>query len=342
MKHWQALAVLLVVAATPVAAAWAGPPVPIGAVQRQQAAIASLDVQLVQSQAQRAAALERQTAGEQRLKALAARQARLDADLATGGRRVAAVVRFLYEEGDASLFAVLLSSTSFADFVTRFQFVMRIVDYDVGVLRDVSGERRALAATVAAAKAQQLQLDREAAQLGQLVHSLRDLEARHQAALTDASGALVAFDQALLQGLPGLNDLLDNFSRLPWSGISPDSVQLDLAARDVTAGFDAATLNAFFSAHDPQFAGFAFSFDAAGATLAGKGVLLAGPVSAAGGRLIWSPDALSVAGAPAPPLVLQHLLAGRQLAVAVPAPAQGVGLTSAETLPGTLQLVFAP
>jgi hypothetical protein len=346
MRGWRGfarrIALALLLGSFLATAAGAQTPGLYQAVQEQEAAIAGLDVQLVRSQARRAAVEAQRQAGERRLRRLAARQAALGADLTGGRRRLDAVLRFLYEDGSAALLDVLLSSTSFRDFVTRLDFVRRVAAYDVGVLRRVAQERRDLARTAAAAERQQRSLDREAVQLRQVVGRLQALEAQHRAALANASSQLVAFDQALLKGLPGLQDLLDHFSQMPWANLTPDGVQVDYASREVTALVRAGTVNAYFGANVPQFSGFAFSFDARGATLSGRGVTLSGPLSATGGRLVWSPDALDVGGAPAPPSVLQGLLSGTRLEVPVPSPAAGLALVSAATGPDALRLVFAP
>lgn len=311
-------------------------------VQAQEAAIASLDLQLAKSRARRAVVEAARQSGERRLRSLAARQAQLSGDLRDGRQRVAAVVRFLYEDGTTSLLGVLFASSSFADFVTRFAFVERIVAYDVGLLRQVSTERRELAQTVAAAESQQRNLDAEAAQLQQVVARLQALEARHKQALAGASAQVVAYDRALQTGLPALQKLLTFFPQLPWNDVQPDGVQLDYATRQVVVTVKAATLNALFTEKVPDFGGFAFSFQPSGVTLAGHGVTLVGPVAVVSGGVLWRPDGLVVGGQAASGAALVSLLSGQRFTVSIPAPAAGLRLESATTGSGALRFTWAP
>jgi len=345
-----AIALLLAVSA-PLAAA--GPAAPVyGQYQADQAAEAQLSAQLAAADAavvrargelsvQQAAA----AAAQAKVVDLNAQVAALNQRLASEQSRTDSVVRFLYEDGSASFLAVLLQSTSFSDFLTRFSLVVQIVASEVGVLHTVAAQRaevaqaRGDAATAAtqAAAAEQRAADG--------LTTLRKDEAARAATLAAAkaqasasAAKLVALDQTLLQGLPQLNGVLAGWSALPWGRVQPASVSVDVAAGHVAVTVSAADLTAAVG-----IAPLALTVAADGVSLTSGGpadLQLTGPVTVQGGDLVWQPATLTVGGAPAGPGVVASLLAGRRLLIPVPAPAPGLSLQTVRLQAGSLELDF--
>ncbi len=241
-----------------------------------------------------------------------------------------------------SFLGVLLQATSFSDFLTRFSLVVQVVTAEVGLLRTAAADQAALAKQEAAVAATSQHLATETAAQAATVAQLSKDQAARTAALAaaqsqaaSAAASLAALDQALLQGLPELNQVLAGWSQLPWGNVQPANVSVDLGAGDVAVTLSASGLNAAVS-----IAPLALALAPAGVSLAAPGMVLTGPVAIRGGDVTWEPDQLTVAGAPAGPGVLPALLAGRKLVIPVPAPAPGLSLKSVHLGDGSLQLNF--
>jgi hypothetical protein len=317
----------------------------LAAEARIAAAIAAADAAMVRAQHDLDNLRAEVAATQDRLRSLDSRVSDLNGQLAAERGRVAAVVRFLYEDGSTSFLAVLLQASTFGDFLTRFALVAQIVRAEVDVLRQVAALRADLARERAAAAAANARLQSEtAAQAATLARLQQDQVARTQALAQArqqagaAAAKLAALDQTLLQGLPQLDAVLAGWSSLPWDSVQPDSVSVDLAAGHVAVTLSAAALTA---AAGIAPLSLTVAPDGVSLTSGPPAMLqLSGPVSVQGNALLWQPDRLAVGGAPAGPGVVTALLGGRRLIIPVPPPAPGLSLKSVRLKAGALELDF--
>jgi murein DD-endopeptidase MepM/ murein hydrolase activator NlpD len=123
-----------------------------------------------------------------RLQALGQQLAQVTADLQAHEQRLArlqreadASLRDLYEGGTASLLGVLLGSTTFSDFLSRFHFLETIFAAQVATMRQVRAERAAIAQRQAQLAQQRAQLAAVRAEVEQSIAKLqRDAAAYEQ------------------------------------------------------------------------------------------------------------------------------------------------------------------
>jgi peptidoglycan hydrolase CwlO-like protein len=346
---WFCLALLL-------AAAWLSPPgeaSPAQDLYRQQqdanaavaaaaAQLAAADAALVRARGELTRLQAAEAATRQRLDQLDAEAAALGARLQAQRAQTDAVVRFLYENGTVSFLAVLLQSTTFADFLTRFAAVERLAAYDVGVLRRVADERQALQRTEAEVARAQADLAAEAQAQAAAVAALQQDEAARAAALAaarqQAAGAaaqLLALDRQLLAGLPQLDAVLAAWPNLPWSAVQPAGWQV--AGSGVTVTVTDQGLNAALA-----IAPLTLAITPDGLSLGSDDIRLAGPVAATAAGWQWQPQALTVGGAPAPPQLLAALVSGRSFPLPLAAPVPGLQVRAVHLLAGAAQLVLGP
>lgn len=349
----RSLAVATLAALLVAAPARAATPSNQGTYSQYQAALASekqiaarlagADAAVVRAQADLAAVAAQQAATRHQLAGLKDQVSALDAGLASQQARTDAIIRFLYESGGFSFLGVVLQATSFSDFLTRFSMVSRIVAADVRELRRVAAEQAELRSRQAAVTATERKLAAESqAAKAVLARLQREQSARAQALAqakqqAKAFGAkLQAMDQALLAGLPELNTVLAEWPKLPWAQVKPGAVNISGLELDVTVS--AAALNSTLG-----IAPLTLVLGKDGVTLTSPppaSLQLQGPVAISGGDVIWKPDTLDVGGAPASPGVLTTLLAGRNLAIPLPAPAPGLRIHRIRLADGSLLLGF--
>lgn len=310
--------------------------------------LVGLDLQILEAEANQKQLGAEEAATRRSLQTLQQEITRLQGELASQQHTVDAVVRFLYEDGTVSLLEVLLQSTSFTDFLTRFAYVQAIVRYEVGVLHSVAAERRLLGEKEQALADASRKLEEQARRSAEALAKLRALRAEHGALLSSVearalalSDQLAALDRAILSGFPALEYLLAHFAELPWADLTPDRVDAGLGG--LRAIFSQSSLNGLL-ARVPDLQGIALELDEGGAaavTGPPSNIRLAGPLLAEGDGLQWQPDTLSVGGVPAPKQVLAGLLANRPLRISL-TPLLGLHMRSVSVRQGELELTFAP
>lgn len=119
--------------------------------------------------------------------------------LQTLQQRSNAGLRALDEGGTVGLFSVLLGSTNFGDFLTRFHFLQAILASEVKTMREVRAERDAVVAEQTALQSKEQQIGDLQRQAQQAITSLQDDAATYQQ-YDSAATAQAAELRAEIQG----------------------------------------------------------------------------------------------------------------------------------------------
>lgn len=260
-------------------AAQPGPAPRLPAASMQEAALLEellrLDARLAAAAARRAEAAaqeERWRAEEERA---AGRLRELGLDLAESRARLGDFLRFAYQAGGGRFLAVLLGEGDWAEMVTRWELLRRILDYGLQRLEataDLAAAQRAEQARLAEARRAAAASREEAEALWRQLDALRRAreaalaEARRQGTELGREGARMSEQwQALL---PVLRGHLRAFAAFPWQSLNPDRLQLEPPA-GLRVEIGEETLNRAFAGY-PDLRGVSVRFTAGGLALEGR------------------------------------------------------------------------
>lgn len=123
-------------------------------------------------------------------------------------------IRFMYEEGNSSLYAALMTGNSISDIISRSEYIAKISKYDRDMLQKYQDTKQHIADNEAALLSQQEELtgmqgDLQAKQeeLEQTVASVQDEIKQHEDEIAAAELQIASYEQALAQQEAELNNL---------------------------------------------------------------------------------------------------------------------------------------
>lgn len=241
----------------------------------------------------------------------AAKLANLESQLAERQRLLERRVRFIYEDGSVSYLEVLLSSTSFQDFLDRMDLLRMIAARDAALVREISSlradvkkERAALQARRdelaelgSRAEARQARITRLIGDREERLRGLKDKRAVFESALADLERVWAGEAVPVLKALTA--EFQGSTSRV--RDIEPDEIRFRAFPPGVILSVREATFNRFLQGGGPEIQSLRFRITSLAAELTGTyfgvDLILRGRVAIEGEtRIRFLPDEIIFSG----------------------------------------------
>ena len=197
------------------------------------AEILELDTRLALLQSEKAAAETRLEELRTALKTTQQEKSRILKAAEEEERVVGRWLRFLVEEGSFTYLDVLLGAANLADFMTRLDIIITIIEANVTSLKQLKSLTLEIAAQEEKYRAREQDIADVYAAIDRSLEEAQRLHQAKSAALAEAEkklddfSAIIALSQAWEQVLPDIEHCLNRLATMSWHTIEPDQIKLN-------------------------------------------------------------------------------------------------------------------
>jgi len=313
--------------------------------QRLVAEILQIDTKLVLLRADKAQAEARLEKLKTDLNLAQQEKSRLTTSMAKEEEIVGQWLRFLVEEGSLTYLDVLLSATNLTDFLNRLDIIITLVDSNVRSLRQLQALTEQVEAKEEAFQARLQDIAATHATIEKNLQQTEQLRLAKSLALAEAEKkladfpAVLALSQTWEQVLPDIDHCLNRLSKLPWSTIRPDNVQLDYLRGQATVTFKDSTLEDIVNRSLSLSDRFRLRCQPGFMILERPKLnyTLSFTIRPDKRRIIFEPHSVTISDTQIPDSALELLFKDRDLSLNIPLVA-GLEITEAEVTRGEVQI----